>query len=262
MDCEFNGTTLAASLTVGGRRISFADIAGIYYRPDPLLGWDFAAGSDEANTSTPNSRRRTTASSPPSAAPSPTGPAVRTGLPTASHLLAGTLRESGFLIPPIRMADGGDGATEFFARNGRRVLASPPLFDQPRLPEGDEGEAILAGLSAKSGPLLAVPAGRWLRVLIVGGTPFAAWSESRELSDAAPMPSDFPARCRRLAERLDAELLELAFVRDDSGRDHCLRVNDLPSFEPRRAKFGPRVVEALADRLGGDAARDRAGRSV
>lgn len=215
----------------------FASISGIYFRPEPLFGYDLTATDDEAQYIQSELAATFTSlfAGLNCRAANRIGPAVVAGLPNARQFLERALTTTGFRLPAICTGPFDAEAIGFFESQQRRAIVgnTGEWFD------GDPGMAKLNSLTG-AGALVAVPAGIESRILVFGGRAF----------DSATRTELRSSRCALLAERLGLSLFELQILRADGG-ETVLRVIDQPAYESWFSLFGETPAAALAEWLAG-----------
>jgi hypothetical protein len=257
LNCHFSGDELSGYLFVGARRLPLEELAGVLFRPGCAFG-AFGTNLDEEQQYVqteltaafyglfeglhcPIVNRA--------------GPGVLCGQPFNESALAAALRDGGFTPASVLLASSSEQALEFYERHGRQALFGLPLAPSPRLLSGEEGARTLAQQSSGPCYLQAVPPGRWQRVLVAGGIPFAAATGPEELgqiptpSSPVATPAAYQYHCGRLAERVGLELFEMLVVRGDDGRDVCFSLNGYPLLESWAAPVCERVTAILSDRF-------------
>ena len=165
MNLELAGTTSDGFLSVGGRRLPFAELGGVLVRLSPMFGWGAAADDEELLyvqaelLAALHGLFR--------ALPCPVINRLRPGSimgPVfARSGLANAVRKSGFAQAPALVADTSEATLAFYDAHAGKVLSGPPRFDRPVLLAGDEGRTLLAAQGSRPCYLQAVPPGPWLR---------------------------------------------------------------------------------------------------
>lgn len=269
LDVRLSDDRLDGRVSIAGRAVSLADVAGVYTRCTDLATLPELAGAGDGDDEEVDDRARrcfalhrqldSWLELAPIAVLNRTSAMASNG---SKPYQAQVIRSAGFSIPSTLVTNDPDAARAFAARMGRVVFKaiSGERTIVTELDKVDEG--AFARLHRCPVQFQQYVAGRDVRVHVVGRRTFATAIDTDGATDyryargetnlsVLALPPAVEQRCVELAAALDLPLAGIDLRFADDGRVYCFEVNPSPAYSYYELGTGQPIARAIARLIAG-----------